>query len=70
MIDFFSDEMRRDPYPVYDQLRSACPVVRVPPPFDAPYSFEIFELFKIVDGRIVRVEAVLDPVPYGMKSSW
>lgn len=44
--------------------------LHVPPPFDAPYSFEIFELFKIVDGRIVRVEAVLDPVPYGMKSGW
>jgi hypothetical protein len=44
--------------------------LHVPPPFDAPYSFEIFELFKIVDGRIMRVEAVLIPVPYGMTSGW
>jgi hypothetical protein len=41
-----------------------------PPPFDAPYSFLIFELFKIRDGKIIRVEAVLNAVPYGMKSGW
>jgi len=35
MINLFSDEMRRDPYPLYDQLRAKSPLVRVPPPFDA-----------------------------------
>src|SRR4051794_34434580 len=35
MLDLFSDEVRRDPYPVYDRLRAASPVLRVPPPFDA-----------------------------------
>jgi cytochrome P450 len=35
MVDLFSDEMRRNPYPVYDQIRSASPVLHVPPPFDA-----------------------------------
>ena len=30
MIDFFSDAMRRNPYPVYDQLRSASPVFHDP----------------------------------------
>jgi hypothetical protein len=35
MFNFFSDEMRRNPYPVYDQLRAASPVLQVPPPFDA-----------------------------------
>ncbi len=44
--------------------------LHVPPPFDAPYAFEIFELFKIQDGKIIRVEAVLNTVPYGMRSSW
>ena len=44
--------------------------LHVPPPFDAPFSFEIFELFKIDKGRIVRVEAVLNSVPYGMASGW
>jgi cytochrome P450 len=35
MMDFFSDEMRRNPYPVYDQIRSTSPVFHIPPPFDA-----------------------------------
>jgi cytochrome P450 len=30
MMDLFSDEMRRDPYPMYDQMRSASPVLHVP----------------------------------------
>jgi hypothetical protein len=42
----------------------------VPPPFDTPYTFLIGELFKIKDGRINRIEAVLLPVPYGMSSGW
>jgi hypothetical protein len=42
----------------------------VPPPFDTPYTFLIGELFKIKDGRIQRIEAVLLPVPYGMPSGW
>jgi hypothetical protein len=39
-------------------------------PFDTPYCFMIGELFKIQNGKIRRVEAVLLPVPYGMKSGW
>ncbi len=45
-------------------------VFHPPPPFDAPYSFQIFELFKIRDGKIIRVEAILNTVPYGMRSGW
>ncbi len=30
MLNLFSDEMRRNPYPVYDQLRSTSPVLHVP----------------------------------------
>lgn len=43
---------------------------RVPPPFDTPYTFLIGELFKIKNGKIHRIEAVLLPVPYGMPSGW
>jgi hypothetical protein len=39
-------------------------------PFDAPYSFVIFELFKIQDGKIQRVEAVLEDVPYKTLTAW
>ena len=40
------------------------------PPFDRPYTFLIFELFKIKDGKIRQIEAVLDTVPYWMPSPW
>src|SRR5437879_312226 len=39
-MNFFSDEMRRNPYPVYDQLRSHSPVFHVPAPFDAWLIFD------------------------------
>ena len=32
---FFSDDMRRNPFAMYDQLRIASPLVQIPPPFDA-----------------------------------
>ena len=34
-MDLFSDETRRNPWPLYQHLRDAAPVLRVPPPFDA-----------------------------------
>jgi cytochrome P450 len=33
-MHLFSDEMRRNPFPVYDELRSSSPVFHAPPPFD------------------------------------
>jgi hypothetical protein len=33
-------------------------------------SRELFEVYKIVDGRIVAVEAVSVDQPYGMQSAW
>jgi hypothetical protein len=38
--------------------------------FRQPFSFYIAEVFKIVDGRIRQIEAVLTPVPYQMESTW
>lgn len=34
-MDIFSDESRRNPYPLYAELRGRTPVFRIPPPFDA-----------------------------------
>src|SRR5688572_3341020 len=34
-MDIFSDEMRRNPFPVYARIRETMPVVQIPPPFDA-----------------------------------
>lgn len=42
----------------------------VGPPFDRPYTFLILELFKIKDGKIRQIEAVLTTVPYYMPSPW
>jgi hypothetical protein len=46
---------------------SSYPVNR---PFDQPFSFFIAELFKIVDGKINRIEALVTAVPYGMYTGW
>jgi len=45
-------------------------IMKVPPPFNRPFTFQIFELFKIDSGRIHEVEAILNTVPYGMPSGW
>ncbi len=44
--------------------------VAVPADYRRPKSFAIGELFKIQNGRIRQIEAVLLDVPYGMKSGW
>jgi hypothetical protein len=36
----------------------------------APWTWQIAELFKIQNGKIMRVEALVNPAPYGMKSGW
>jgi hypothetical protein len=46
------------------------PTLTVRAPFDTPYTFMIGELFKIKDGKIHRVEAVLLNVPYNTPSAW
>lgn len=35
-----------------------------------PYSWEIFEMFKMRGGKIAQIEVVLNMVPYGMRSGW
>lgn len=39
-------------------------------PFDEPFSFQIGELFKIEDGKIKHIEALVFPVPYKMPTGW
>jgi cytochrome P450 len=39
-MDIFSDENRRNPYPLYAQIRATSPVLHVPPPFDAWLIFD------------------------------
>jgi hypothetical protein len=43
----------------------------VGPPFDRPYSFNMFELFKVnEEGKIRQIEAVIITVPYHMPTPW
>jgi len=36
----------------------------------SPYSYVVAELFKIVDGKILHIDALITQVPYGMRSPW
>lgn len=40
------------------------------PPFDRPFTFCLFELFKVKNGKIRQIEAVLLTVPYYMPTPW
>ncbi len=42
----------------------------VPQTFRQPITFYIAEVFKVMDGKIRQIEAVLTTVPYQMESSW
>ncbi len=54
------------------RVKVACDreVVDVRPMLRQPYSSMIAEIFKIEEGRIRRIEALLTTVPYGMESGW
>ncbi|HEY0341862.1 MAG TPA: hypothetical protein VGC34_13730, partial [Steroidobacteraceae bacterium] len=45
-------------------------VQKIGPPFDTPYSFMFFELFKVDAGKLRQVESVLEDVPYRMPTPW
>jgi hypothetical protein len=45
-------------------------MVDVAPTFQQPITFYIAEVFKVVDGNIRQIEAVLTTVPYEMESGW
>jgi cytochrome P450 len=48
MTHFFSDEARRNPYPIYAQMRSGSPVLHVPPPFDMWMVFDYENVRRVV----------------------
>jgi hypothetical protein len=45
-------------------------MVDVAPTFRQPITFYIAEVFKVTDGQIRQIEAVLTTVPYEMESTW
>src|SRR5437899_6192444 len=48
-MDLFSDDMRRNPYPAYDQMRNGSPVFRLPP-------FDLWMIFDFEGVKRVLVE--------------
>jgi cytochrome P450 len=50
MMNLFSTEMRRNPFPIYDQMRKAAPVFRAPAPFEMWMVFD-YEGVKRVIGE-------------------
>jgi len=45
-------------------------LVDVSPTFRQPITFYLAEVFKVMDGNIRQIEAVLTTVPYEMESGW
>jgi hypothetical protein len=35
-----------------------------------PWTWELAELFRIENGKIRQIEAIMERVPYGMNSGW
>ena len=48
MTHLFSDDTRRDPYPLYTRMRAASPVLHVPPPFDVYLVFDYAGVKRVV----------------------
>ncbi|HLF12992.1 MAG TPA: hypothetical protein VJA26_17460 [Gammaproteobacteria bacterium] len=44
--------------------------VALPMTSTGPYSVMLAQLYKVQDGKIVHIEAVSRPVPYGMRAGW
>ena len=61
MSNLFSDECRRDPFGIYAQLRSASPVLRVPPPFDAWMVFDYQGVKRVLNDHEAFSSAVPAP---------
>jgi cytochrome P450 len=49
MINLFSDDIRRNPFPLYDQMRRASPVLEAPPPFNMWMIFDYENVKRVVN---------------------
>src|SRR5258707_7183132 len=69
VIDIFSDDMRRNPYPAFDQIRSGSPVFHLPP-YDLWMIFD-FEGVKRVLAEHDTFSSDLSHVPgHGNPGEW
>ena len=61
MMNLFSLETRRNPYPLYDQMRSSSPVFKAPPPFDMWMIFDFDTVKRVVSDHETFSSAVPAP---------
>src|SRR5688572_20352570 len=61
MTNLFSEEMRRNPYPMYEQLRNSSPVLHAPPPFDMWMVFDYEGVKRVVSDHATFSSAVPAP---------
>ena len=61
MTNLFSDEMRRNPFPLYDQMRRSSPVFRAPPPFDMWMIFDYEGVKRALDDHEAFSSAIHAP---------
>ena len=57
----FSDELRRDPYPLYEQMRAHSPVLHLPPPFDVWMVFDFDGVKRVLSDHQAFSSAVPAP---------
>src|SRR4051812_36764863 len=60
-MNLFSDDMRRNPFPMYDAMRSRSPVYNVPPPFDMWMVFDYEGVKRVVNDHEAFSSAVPAP---------
>jgi len=61
MIDIFSDEVRRDPYAIYAQMRNHAPVLYVPPPFNGWLIFDYHGVKRVLSDHAMFSSCVPAP---------
>src|SRR4051812_22663340 len=61
MNPLFSDDTRRNPYPLYEQMRRTSPVLHVPPPFDIWLVFDYEGVKRVVSDPETFSSAVPAP---------
>jgi cytochrome P450 len=60
-MDFFSDDMRRNPFALFADMRSASPVLHAPPPFDHWMIFDYDGVKRVLSDHEVFSSAVPAP---------
>ena len=60
-MNLFSDEMRRNPFPIYDQMRTQSPVFKAPPPFDMWMVFDYESVKRVISDHETFSSAVPAP---------